>query len=349
MNLCWRASLQRQQGLSLVELMVAIALGLLLSLAVMQIFLSSRGVFRLQDSVSRIQEGGRLALDLLSEDIRQAGFVGCRRMDDLGEVQDHIGSGFGRDTIIEAETAGSSTLIGGIDVVAGTDILTLRKGSPQGHRLTAKVAASAGSAAAGSTGAASADPDEGDESPSGGAALDIVVQGNLVVADDTPLIISDCRQADVFAGSPAGSTSDSTTLTTSDTIPAYGTDAEVFVYQRVRYFVGETDRGVDALYRVLGNGQPEEFLEGVESLRFEWGIGTGTVDSYKSTDELTAADQRSLVSARINLLLEGGGTNVVASSGAQAQELDFMGEAVQADGRLRQVFSTTVGIRNRLP
>ena len=68
-----------QRGLSLVELMIAIALGMVLMLGVMQMFLSSRVVFSTQQGMSRIQETGRLAIEFLSRDIRMAAYYGCYR------------------------------------------------------------------------------------------------------------------------------------------------------------------------------------------------------------------------------------------------------------------------------
>jgi len=51
----------RQQGLTLVELMIAMVIGLILIAGVIQIFLSSQQAYRTQESMSRIQESGRFA------------------------------------------------------------------------------------------------------------------------------------------------------------------------------------------------------------------------------------------------------------------------------------------------
>ena len=72
-----------QQGFSLVELMISITLGLLLLLGVIQIFDSTRQANRVNDAVGQLQENGRIALELLSRDIREAGNVGCNRSERL--------------------------------------------------------------------------------------------------------------------------------------------------------------------------------------------------------------------------------------------------------------------------
>jgi len=64
-------------GFSLVELMVAMVLGLLVSGSAVGIFISNRQANRATDSLSRIQENARTAFELMARDIRQAGGNPC--------------------------------------------------------------------------------------------------------------------------------------------------------------------------------------------------------------------------------------------------------------------------------
>lgn len=66
---------QRQGGLSLVELMVAITLGLTLMAALGYIFLGSRQSFVGNDAGARMQESGRFVMDVLQRNIAEAGYV----------------------------------------------------------------------------------------------------------------------------------------------------------------------------------------------------------------------------------------------------------------------------------
>ncbi|MFC6475539.1 PilW family protein [Pseudomonas asuensis] len=66
----------RQRGLSLVELMVAIVLGLLLIGGVLQIFLSSNKTYKTNLALSEVQEAGRFAMEFLTFDIRNASYRG---------------------------------------------------------------------------------------------------------------------------------------------------------------------------------------------------------------------------------------------------------------------------------
>lgn len=71
-------SMRNQLGLSLVELMISITLGLLLMAGVVHMFVSSNAVFGTQQNLSRIQETGRLAMEFIGRDLRMASYSGCR-------------------------------------------------------------------------------------------------------------------------------------------------------------------------------------------------------------------------------------------------------------------------------
>ncbi|RFC38394.1 MAG: type IV pilus assembly protein PilW [Candidatus Nitrotoga sp. LAW] len=64
-----------QQGFTLVELMIAMTIGLILLLVVGTVFTSSRQIFRIQEDNARIQESGRFALEILGRSVKQAGLA----------------------------------------------------------------------------------------------------------------------------------------------------------------------------------------------------------------------------------------------------------------------------------
>lgn len=64
----------RQRGLTMVELMVAVAVGLAVTVVIANLFLGSRQNHRLVDNVSRTQENGRYAMQVLGRGIRGAGY-----------------------------------------------------------------------------------------------------------------------------------------------------------------------------------------------------------------------------------------------------------------------------------
>jgi type IV pilus assembly protein PilW len=65
----------RQRGFSMVELMVALVIGLILVAAMGYVFISSRQAYRSSDGLSRIQENTRSAVLMVNTTIRLAGYI----------------------------------------------------------------------------------------------------------------------------------------------------------------------------------------------------------------------------------------------------------------------------------
>jgi type IV pilus assembly protein PilW len=70
------SNMRPQAGVSLVELMVALVLGLFLIFGAVTVYQQSRTAFRTNEAVARMQEAARLALDVLEADIRMANYWG---------------------------------------------------------------------------------------------------------------------------------------------------------------------------------------------------------------------------------------------------------------------------------
>lgn len=62
-----------QRGFTLVEIMVSVTISLLLLAGVMQIFISSKASYNLQNGISRLHENARFATDILVQNIGMAG------------------------------------------------------------------------------------------------------------------------------------------------------------------------------------------------------------------------------------------------------------------------------------
>lgn len=65
-----------QQGYTLIELMVALALGLLISAAAIQLFITSQTTFSLQQGGADVQDSSIFGLELMSRNIRMANYGG---------------------------------------------------------------------------------------------------------------------------------------------------------------------------------------------------------------------------------------------------------------------------------
>ena len=67
----------RQRGASLVELMVALLLGLVVVGAAMAVFLATKQTYVATESIGRLQETSRVAFELMARDLREAGSDAC--------------------------------------------------------------------------------------------------------------------------------------------------------------------------------------------------------------------------------------------------------------------------------
>lgn len=67
----------RQRGLSLIELLISLGLGIVVLLGVTQIFIHTLLSDRVATAAARAQETGRAALDTIARDARRAGYIGC--------------------------------------------------------------------------------------------------------------------------------------------------------------------------------------------------------------------------------------------------------------------------------
>jgi type IV pilus assembly protein PilW len=69
----------RMLGMSLIELMTALVIGLLLIAGALTVYMQSRNSYRTTDSAARMQETARYAFDIIEPDVRLAGFWGMKK------------------------------------------------------------------------------------------------------------------------------------------------------------------------------------------------------------------------------------------------------------------------------
>jgi len=91
-------NIRKQYGMTLIELMVALAIGAFLMLGAITVFMQSRTTFRITESISRMQENARFALEALEPDIRMAHYWGLSTdtVSIQGSVDPAAGNSFGR-------------------------------------------------------------------------------------------------------------------------------------------------------------------------------------------------------------------------------------------------------------
>jgi type IV pilus assembly protein PilW len=68
-----------QQGLSLIELLVALTIGSVLIFGATQVYVDSRNAYGANESVARLQETARYAMSIIETDVRSANYFGLAR------------------------------------------------------------------------------------------------------------------------------------------------------------------------------------------------------------------------------------------------------------------------------
>ena len=129
-----------QHGLSLIELMIAITIGLLILSALVTLFVNQSKTRTELDKSNRLIDNGRYALEVLSENLRLAGFYGERDLTSLAVISDPCTTNLAemRDALglhvagYDASGVGTAIVsppcgLTAADLKNGSDILVLRR------------------------------------------------------------------------------------------------------------------------------------------------------------------------------------------------------------------------------
>lgn len=368
-NICPHTQGSRQSGLSLIELMIALVVGLILMAGVVSIFLSSRKSYGINSAVGRIQENARAAMNFIRHDVRMAGYMGCGTSD--SELVNQINSP-ARTTL----PYNFNNAITGFEYnnTAPTDNYTITSETPPAVGAASWTPSLDPSLPTGGAGYAipgsdifavslsqgTIAPSSVSSIPTGGDSLTLTANNNGLAAGDL-LIVSNCvytavRQATSMTGRTiAMDTGTNAPGNTSHLAAALAQGAQVTIARVVAFYVGTSVDGSPALYEATtytpnANGfRSEEIVPGVENMQVLYGMAASindqTPSQYVTADKVT--NWNSVISVRVALLLRSA-TGAVPMPAA-AQPYNLLGTTVQVprDTRLRQVFTATIGLRNR--
>jgi len=323
----FRRTPSAMQGMTLIELMVALVIGLLLILGVIQIFSASRSAYQLSAGLARVQENGRFALDYLQRDVRMVGHFGC--VNDQAHTRltpytltttfaatphpallfNESIQGFEANdtgpgdavTLLQTPATGGNAYTPALPAefaadldnrVDGSDIVVLRYLAPEGVPVTAI--------------AGTPDTPNFTFDPS---RLEVLQSG---VTNPGLFGVADCKSAVVFqagavdvggsvnanASAPSNASAFSTVFTAGQTM--------LYRAETIIYYVGINGTGGPSLYRLryqaTPNGalaaQKEELVEGVESLQILYGqdrvidpavAPTGYIDKQEVAGDIEAS------------------------------------------------------------
>lgn len=342
---------QRQTGFSLIEMMIALAIGLFMTAVISSLYLNMRGSFRYQEDFARLQENGRFAMEALSRDIRMAGYNGCGSITNFANV---VTGGSASPylnfaTPVIGYEGGVSTFPAALvsaGAIAGTDAIILL-GVDTSSELVVK-----------------------DHHP---PSAQIDTNTNSLQAGEI-LLITDCSHSTLFQMTgPASATKTNVVHNTGTGTPGNctkylgagcGSPEKSYQYKpgssliRIysnAYFIAPSSSGsgrslwtMSMAGETAGAPTAKELIEGVENMQISYGLDATPVD--RSADVFatagSVADWATVVSVRVSLLVSSTKDNISSAH----QTYEFNGTSITAtDRKLRKTFTESITVRNRTP
>lgn len=344
------------RGVTLIELMVAITVGLIILAAVSQLFVNSRSTYNTEEALARVQESGRFAIDFLARDIRMAGYLGCAGTLASADIENRSQDATDDDKFNIVGITGHTYVGAGNSNSAWSPALPndLFPGSGIGQPLpnTDVIVIQYG------------DNTNIVEAPNNlNAQLKISPQSSVArnISAGSVLMVTNCDHADVFRATAVSGGSSQTTISHAanlNTSPQlsriYGLESEVIYIATRAYYIGTGVGGEPSLYVRSSSSVSTELVSGIETLKALYGedqTNDGIVDTYTTAP----TNWRRVIQARIGVLArspsplgEVADTSIynilaVTNSGTQGTVDDF---DPPDDRRARRVFGTSVRLRN---
>lgn len=306
-----------QQGITLIELMVALTISSILMIGVVNIYSNSKRTYKLNDEYSILQENARLAFRFLTKDVRMAGYSGCAwasassataadnitstlNAANLTADQQALIQGFGfsfglegydanatgPNTTLNLETGAPAGFNRPVNALFtghrdGSDILVVRHAGGGGVRMSGNKNAANFTVQDGGTNAIV----DGCHAPSG-------------ICEDDILMVSDCTKGRIFqatnltsigggeirivhaaSGTPGNAPPGSWGGNAGDPATWYAPgDSEILKFDAYAYYIGTGASGQPALMRLSSSdAAPQELVEGVENMQILYGIDNSPV------------------------------------------------------------------------
>lgn len=275
-----------QAGVTLIELMIAMVLGLLLILGLSNVYLAQRQSYRVNENLARMQDNARIAFELMARELREAGGNPCGTTRVANVLLGASGShwldwsrgglqGYEGNVVMTGVATGN----GAGQRVAGTDAVTIRTASLN-------------------TGVIITEHDE----PSAQFKVNTQAHG---FEDNAILMACDYRQAAIFQVTSASSSNVTIVHNTGNVSAGPGncseglgfptdcssTNGNPYSFENngflsrltvTNWYIGNNERGGRSLFRIENGGAAQEVAEGVTDLQLEYltRVGTSPASSY---------------------------------------------------------------------
>jgi type IV pilus assembly protein PilW len=345
-------------------LMVAITLAMIVTAGVISIFVGSRSAYNATSGTAGLTDGGRFALNFISNAVRGAGYMACTTApllqgtlnagatplttqftEALGGFE-AINTGPGAAyNVAPAPVAGdgnNADWIGGLDAaltgtpVQNSDVLVVR--STLGNATPAYVSTIV-DGAANFTVNAQASLLPGQLAVISDCSKGVIFQITGIVPGVNPLITHN------GGGGPPGNA-------TSAFVPSFAVGAQVMPVDTMAYYIGVGADGDGALFvyssNATGTFVSTELVPDIEAMQVLYGLDTNlsqTVATYVTADQVP--DFNTVMSVKIALLAA---SAPGAGRPSTPVTYNLLGTIVTppADSRSRQVFEETIAVRNAL-
>ncbi|MEQ9544421.1 MAG: PilW family protein [Marinobacter sp.] len=347
---------KKAAGLSLIELMIALALSATLIIGVITIYLDSSQTSRLSNSLARIQEAGRIVTEIIVRDVRMSGFQGCADPNTISMtiIADNPPTTDFFQTSLRGWEVDNGTWADGTefdgesiegDAVVGSDVISIQRGEIVPINLTGNMTAT---------------------------NANIQVAGQLAMFDQNDIVlISDCENADLFrisSNPESGTWAHANNVNSGNRLSqAYNETARIMRFSSTTYFVADSGRvdargnAVFALYRQRetnagGSFAVDELVEGIESLQVLYGERLPSDNIRYVPADTAGLDMSRVVAVKVGFLIS---SPESVQDGNDQLSYDLPGETVAPagtagasvfhplDNRIRRTFESTINIRNR--
>lgn len=334
-----------QRGISLIELMIGLIIGLVMTGAISLLFIDATRNHRVNENIARMQESSRFSVDKIGRDARGAGYFGCagqgKEPDNMLNNKTAYQYRFGTavEAFVAPDNAWPGDLAGTFDATKAFDDFTNKetasslKPKAASHILTLRGV-----------------PD-GDiivRSQPGGASIKFSNTNEILEGDI--LLVTSCVASAIFqvTGVQKPTATNPFTNVIHNTggtlVPGNATNktdedlagGEVMRISTTTYFVANnplTSR--PALFRRIGTGNAREIARNVDNMRISAGVDLNKdrqIDQF--VDDLSTVNWAQVRAIRVVLTLLSEDTGLTDAT---------------ADGRLQYTTTSTIALRNRLP
>ncbi|UTH76165.1 PilW family protein [Chromobacterium sp. IIBBL 290-4] len=347
----------RMQGFSMVEMMVAITIGLLLLVALVGTMVAGRKDYSTNAGQGELQNAGATISNLIAQSARGAGFFACSGSSTsnelltagslLGNFSNPV---IGYGAVVASSSLALSSLNGSNDgalsdwspaldsslqglVAKGSDVLVLSGQANGAVPVWVSAYASAG-------------------------ATSLQTQSSSTIAVNNVLAVSNCANSTIVQVSGVNSASGVVTVSLAQALDSnYPAGSMAAPLAQTAYFVGQATGSQSALYQAYYDGTTTNWkttplVPGVDTMQVWYGIGgaSGAVNEYVPAGQVSNWSQ--VYALRVALLLEGPLGSAPASpntgSCVNQRQWTVLGNTVTVpcDTRLRHVYTMTVSLRN---